>query len=389
MKDKIRIVHILGAINSGGAERFVVDLCNQLSNNKRYQVDLISLCKNSSEDTIIKDISPKVNYFSFNKNGGFSLIVLIKLTYWLIQNKPRIVHTHLNAFEYLYGYLFLNSGSQVFHTLHSMAQYECPNFFIIKYLRTFFYRRDKVKPITISKNGSETYQQYYHLNNDSIIANGRPQLQLSSKFNALVKNYKITTNSFLLLHIGRISEEKNQRLLILAVQKFNQLEKHKCKLLMIGTGKGLLFSELKQLVEGDGQIEFLGLKTNIADYLSIADACCLSSTCEGMPMVIIEAFSMGCIPVSTAIGGVPQMISEGKTGFLSKDLSVDSYYNTLKQALFSPNKTQIIRNCKEEFKIKYHIKIASKGYAKAYALALGIDIEETVPQSIQLALESI
>lgn len=384
MKGKIRIVHILGAINSGGAERFVVDLCNQLAKNKRYQVDLISLCKNNIEDTIVNEISPSVNYLSFNKNDGFSLLTLIKLTYWLIHNKPSIVHTHLNAFEYLYGYLMLPKNCQFFHTLHSMAQYECPNFFIIKYLRTFFYKHNKVKPITISQNGSETYQQYYHLNNDDIIANGRPQMQLTNNSNALIKTYKTSSESFLLLHIGRISEEKNQRLLIQAVQKYNQLEPKKCKLLIIGTGKKLLYNELKQLAKDDNQIEFLGLKRNTADYLSIADAFCLSSTCEGMPIVIIEAFSMGCLPISTAVGGVPQMISHGKTGFLSDDLSIDGYYYTLKRALLSPAKKQIAKNCTTEFKSKYHIKIATNGYLKAYNLSSAIPTEEISPQLTQL-----
>ncbi|RZJ81554.1 MAG: glycosyltransferase [Flavobacterium sp.] len=386
---KISIVHILGAINSGGAERFVVDLCNQLAKNNLYQVNLICLCKNNIEDTIINEISPNVNYISFNKNSGFSLLTLIKLTYWLIRNKPIIVHTHLNSFEYLYGYLLINSRSKFFHTLHNMAQYECPNFFIIKYLRTFFYKQNKVKAITISKNGSETYQQYHHLNNDTIIANGRPHMQLTSKCNELIKKYKNNSESFLLLHIGRLSEEKNQRLLILAVQKFNQLEHRKCKLLMIGIGNELLGNELKQLAKADNHIEFLGLKRNIADYLSIADAFCLSSNFEGMPIVIIEALSMGCIPISTAVGGVPQMISHGKTGFLSKDLSVDSYCHTLKQALLSLDKEQIIKNCTEEFKNKYHIKIAANDYLKAYALSLGIETAQIIPQSAQLEFESI
>ncbi len=367
MECKIRIVHILGAINSGGAERFVVDLCNQLAKNQHYHVDLISLCKNNS-DTILDEIATSVHYLSFNKNRGFSLLTLVKLTYWLMRNKPNIVHSHLNAFEYLYGYLLLNSRSNFFHTLHSMAQYECPNFFIIRCLRTFFYKYNKVKPITISQNGSETYQQYYHLDNDDIIANGRPQMLLTNKSNALIKTYKTSSESFILLHIGRISEEKNQGLLIQAVQKYNQLESRKCKLLIIGTGKKMLTNELMQLAEGDRQIEFLGLKRNIADYLGIADVFCLSSTCEGMPMVIIEAFSMGCMAVSTAVGGVTQMIEHGKTGFLSNDLSVDNYYHTLKQALLSPNKKEFKKNCREEFRNRYHIKIAAGAYSKAYNL---------------------
>lgn len=234
--NKIKIVHIIGSLSTGGAERFAVDLCNELAKNAFYQVYIISLCKNNSQDVISQDISKQVKCLCFNKKSGFSPSVYIKLTKWFINVKPEIVHTHLNAFEYVLLYSLLSKKSRFFHTLHNMAQHESPKFLPAKYLRTLFYKYGKVKPITISRNGSETYRQHYNLKNDIRIENGRPNLKLSEERERLHNLYKSNSDDFLLVHIGRISEEKNQALLIDVVQKFNRLESKKCKLLIIGTG---------------------------------------------------------------------------------------------------------------------------------------------------------
>lgn len=92
----------------------------------------------------------------------------------------------------------------------------------------------------------------------------------------------------------------------------------------------------------------------------------MGSTFEGMPIVLIEALSMGCMPISTPVGGIPQMITHGITGFLSKDISLESYYETLKQALFSPEKAVIQNNCINAFKTYYHIEISAEAYSNVY-----------------------
>ncbi|WP_449440722.1 glycosyltransferase [Pedobacter steynii] len=93
-----------------------------------------------------------------------------------------------------------------------------------------------------------------------------------------------------------------------------------------------------EVVNNDPYIEFIEGRHNVVDYLSIADAFCLSSIFEGMPISLIEALSVGCIPICTPVGGISQMIKHGKTGFLSRDVSVDSYCDVLKEALYHPDK---------------------------------------------------
>lgn len=362
---KIRIVQIIGNLSRGGAERFVVDLCNEMARNTRCEIYLVSLMDNGAEG-FVKDLDPRVKYVSFRKQAGFSLKVFLKLTVWLRNLHPAVVHSHLNSSEYLFLYRLYSSRTLFFHTIHNVAREECPGFWL-KNLRGIFYRFHKVKPITISENGRETYRTYYGLDNDILIENGRPSLKTTEHLGALSDRYKKYGSNFLLLHIGRISAEKNQEMLIKVVQKFNETEEVKCKLLLIGEIQDRpLYMRLIKLAAGDPNIEFKGAQQHIADYLSIADAFCLSSFFEGMPISLIEAMAVGCIPVCTPVGGMKEMISDGLTGFLSEDTRMESYELALKRALYSHQKQALKERIIRHFETHFHIEISAKKHLKTY-----------------------
>ncbi|MEJ5961948.1 glycosyltransferase family 4 protein [Pedobacter immunditicola] len=369
---KIKIVHVIGTLSRGGAERFVIDLCNEIAKIEKYEVYILSLSGNDPQNTFINDLSNRVNYISFNKKSGLSLSVLVKLTNWLKVKTPHIVHSHLNAFEYLALYRAFKSRTTFFHTIHNTASFECPNL-VIKNIRAFFYRNNKVIPVTISMNGSKTYREYYNLNNDVIVENGRPTLSTTAEFRRLHEKYKGADNRFLLVNIGRISQEKNQEMLIESVKKFNETESIKCKLLIIGDIKDEQLSiKLRSRALNDANIEILGGKNNIADYLSIADAFCLSSIYEGMPISLIEAMSVGCIPVCTPVGGIKEMIKDGVTGFISKNTTLESFYQALKRAVYSKEKDVIKDNILKAYNNRYHIEISAKNHLKTYNKALNL-----------------
>ena len=359
-------MHLIGSLTKGGAERFVVDLCNELAKDERYEVSLLSLRDNDIEKGFRKEINDRVRYLSFDKGPGVNFFVMFRLTSWLLTEKPDFLHTHLNGFEYLALYFLRNSGTRFFHTLHNIAPKECPNYWVRIY-RKAYYRKTRVQAITISEDVRKSFQVCYGLDNDLLIPNGRPELVRTAAFKEIFREHRLAPDAFLLVHVARIAPQKNQELLIKAVQQFNATEVKKCTLLLIGEAKNeQLQRKLQTIASGDPAIRFLGGKYNVVDYLSLADAFCLSSFYEGMPISIIEAFSVGCIPVCTPVSGIKNMIRHGHNGFLSKDSNVDSYCKAIKEALYHPDKEMIRYKGKQSFRLNYHISITARNYRMAY-----------------------
>jgi glycosyltransferase involved in cell wall biosynthesis len=61
---------------------------------------------------------------------------------------------------------------------------------------------------------------------------------------------------------------------------------------------------------------FLGYQENVAPWYAICDAVVLTSVSEGTPVTIIEALAAGRPVVATNVGGVPDVVDDGVTGFL-------------------------------------------------------------------------
>ena len=78
-------------------------------------------------------------------------------------------------------------------------------------------------------------------------------------------------------------------------------------------GEGPLEQELKDLVcksSWNERVHFLGFKDNAARYIAAADVLLLSSDSEGVPTVMLEALYAQVPVVSTAVGGIPEVLEK-------------------------------------------------------------------------------
>ena len=121
-----------------------------------------------------------------------------------------------------------------------------------------------------------------------------------------------TYNSYYLFY-GRLSYEKGIKTLI---EAFSQRKNVPLKI--VGTGP--LDSELKQYCKEKGcdNIEFLGFKTGKELFHLVRGAkfVCVPSECyENNPMTIIESYTLRTPVIGSNLGGIPEIIDEGKTGY--------------------------------------------------------------------------
>ncbi len=126
-----------------------------------------------------------------------------------------------------------------------------------------------------------------------------------------------------LLAIGRVTKQKRFDRFISAVARLRTQVDLKVRAWIAGPAQdeGLrtqLEAQATELGLLPGCLEFLG---GVSDMISLylqADACVLTSDFEGTPNVLLEAMASGLPVVATSVGGVPEIVRHGETGFLAR-----------------------------------------------------------------------
>jgi len=148
---------------------------------------------------------------------------------------------------------------------------------------------------------------------------------------------KHTSNQFTVLTVGRLVEKKGYEFSIKAVAKLIKRYKN-IKYIIVGDGP--LRNKLKSLVTAlnlDKHVTFTGWleKNEAIDLYKKADVFLLPSITaknremEGIPVVLMEAQSSGIPVISTYHSGIPEIVSNNKSGFLVREKDVDEIVKKL------------------------------------------------------------
>lgn len=360
----MRIVHIVPNLNSGGAEKFVVDLSNELSH-IHQEVFIITL-GNPNKAFFVNQLNSSVKLFGLNKGKGFSLKCIIRLLKNLILIKPDVINTHINALNYFLPLIFFFKAKK-FHTIHNDAFKESSG--IRRKILKIIYNLNLLIPITISNESHNSYVKAYKNEKAVLILNGVEKPELSENLNNVrnqLNQLKKNKDTKIAINIARITAQKNH-LRILNV--FKQLTNDNIILLIIGEKRQ---DELDLFLNFQSNIPenvfFLGPKKNVGDYLANSDIFILSSDFEGLPISLLEAISYGVIPICTPVGGVKDVISINDIGFLSSSVSTDGLYNAISEYLATD--IDIInhkkQNCLRSYNMVYSIHQTAKNYLSVY-----------------------
>jgi len=353
----MKILQIIYTLGAGGAERFVVDLSNELV--KKHELHLITFYNEDNLFANYLDINIKNK--CIDSERGFNLKAILKIQKIINEIKPDIIHCHLSVILYLSPLAFLYPRIKFIHTIHSDAQRE-PGTKFQKYIRKLLYNLSLFKAVTISPSCHNSFVEYYKSNKAYMIYNGRANIEPSELFeNCKIELYDILneTNELLFVHVARYNKLKNQEVLI---KVFNRLIKENYKISLLIIGAGFDSTEGRALKKlATSSVYFLGSKANATDYMYFADAFCLPSIYEGMPISLIESFATGCVPICTPTNGAIDTIINGVNGYLSNGFSENDYYASLKS--FINSKSMISRqSLKEVYTKNFTIEVCSQKY---------------------------
>jgi glycosyltransferase involved in cell wall biosynthesis len=193
-----------------------------------------------------------------------------------------------------------------------------------------------VVPVAVSKDVACTLKQSYGIPKCCIIPNGIPTADYAAP--EISRSEWRAKQGFqdvdvLFVCVARFAPQKNHALLLEAFSR-GLAGDPRAHLVLIGDGvfREQLTEHAKNLGLGS-KVHFLGVRTDIADALNAMDVFVLSSDWEGNPLSVMEAMASGLPVISTAVGGVPDLLTSGKEGLLVKEKDVEGLAKAMTRLL--------------------------------------------------------
>ena len=156
-------------------------------------------------------------------------------------------------------------------------------------------------------------------------------------------------------YIGRLSPEKGvtnfAKAIPLILREREDLE------FLIG-GDGVLLDEIKNELKNNGSYDKVKLTgwiphDELPNYLNELKLIILPSYSEGLPGIVQEGMACGTVFLATPIGGVPDLIKDGKTGFILENNSPECIAENVIGALEHPNLDKIVKNARKLIEDEY------------------------------------
>jgi len=303
MKQKnttVKVAHIIGSLNIGGAERFIIDL-SMAQKELNIKPTIVSL--GEPTDTLVSVCRSKnIPVASYSSS---SYIKLCRI--FIVLFKFNVIHVHSpHALKFLRLFLPILK-KKVIYTRHGAATYATES-----WLR--FHKKIKpyVSAITfVSQEGKDIFHQHHDWEYlpSEVVDNG-----------VLIEPVKKKLGKSDILRIGsvgRVIPLKNQVGLLKAVQRLSETLQRKVEIHFFGDGQSL--DDLKKFhneQESNFSVTFHGMVSDRELIYSSLDLLVVTSETEGLSMVIIEAMANSIPVIATNVGGNPRLVKHQKTGWL-------------------------------------------------------------------------
>jgi glycosyltransferase involved in cell wall biosynthesis len=344
------VVHVVYNLKIGGLERVVVNLIHGLLDSP-YRCLVVCLEQEGELAAEIKSLG--IPLFNMSKNPGWDWNCICQLAKLLRNQNVQIVHTHNMPSHFHGGIAALFAGVPVrIHTKHGRDYPEIKKRVLLN--RSLSWFTDVIVPV--SDNARDVALQIEKVNPKKVkrIWNGvdtqlyRPHETLDTSpwtldFEKSPKTMVYGPKFPLVIGtVARLSPEKDQKTMLQAFKLILEQATYirpqtlplppfstssapsvvKCSFplpRLVIVGDGPCRSELEACareLDISGQVDFLGMRSDISTQLSTFDLFTLSSTTEGISMTVLEAMACGLPIVATNVGGNREIIQPPQCGLV-------------------------------------------------------------------------
>ena len=339
----VRVVHVVYSFGIGGLENVIVQLINRLPPS-RFEHVVLSLTTVSDFHQRIAQAG--VRFIELNKPPGHAVPIYRRVYRLLRELKPDVLHTcNLAALE-LVPLAWLARVPLRVHAEHGWDAHDRhggnPRYRRLRRL----YRPFVSHYIAVSQDLDDYLGRAIGVpaHRRSLIANGVdtdtfapahgvPQAVPGCPFEP-GKHWLVGT-------VGRLQTVKNQPLLARAFVRALQCQpamRDTARLIIVG--EGLLRAEIERVLADACMTDLAwlpGARSDVADVLRLLDLFVLPSQTEGTSCTLQEAMASGLPVVATAVGGTPDLVQDGVTGYLVPPDDEQALADAMVRAFGSPD----------------------------------------------------
>jgi glycosyltransferase involved in cell wall biosynthesis len=332
---KIRIFHLIKSLNRGGAETL---LAEGLRFADREQFELSygffnpGLC--ALAPTLVAG-GARVTCF-----GGDNHVTMLartgRVARHLREQRIDLLHCHLPMAGVVGRMAARMAGVPMVYTEHNKPEwYRKPTF----WLNAWTYALQQ-QVIAVSDSVEDSIRTYIRPDVPLLVVrNGIDAsafCRAAGDGDALRQRLNIPQNAPV---IGNVAALIPQKRLHDWIDAARQVHARKADTRFLIVGEGPQYGALSQRIAAYGLqdvVHLCGGQSDVRPHLAAMDIYMMSSAYEGLPVALLEAMAMQCVPVCTAVGGIPEVIRDRANGYLTEPSRPDQLAERVLALLENP-----------------------------------------------------
>ena len=349
-----------------GAERTLVELAAYLAG-QGWESHVIALEGGGAREVVRRASECGVHAEAYVTEGRLGVGTLLGKLCATLERHPRaIVHSHGYKPDILLAALRARRRLGCLSTCHSWysdtAKMKLTEYFDKRVLRRF----DHVVAVS-DEIAEDLYRSGVHGTKVSRIDNGiRAPAADPAARTEIRAEFALAPQERLIVQIGRLARSKRTDLLLEAVAGLQKALA--VRVLLVGEGEQKeALQERARALGITERVTFCGYRSDVHRILAASDLLALTSNKEGLPIILLEAMAMGCPIVSSAVGAIPSVLSDGNSAWIfpSEDLHALRY--ALEAALNSPSDAkQRAQQAQSIFEARFSREVMGQRYLNIY-----------------------
>jgi glycosyltransferase involved in cell wall biosynthesis len=372
----VRILQLLQGLAIGGIERMVLDLVFNLP--PGYST---AFCTFDREGQLAGAVRERGMAIHFRRRRGIDLGFVLWLARLVRRERIDIVHAH-NATAFFYGAAAtsLVPRARFLYTEHDRS-FPAPR--RERSLHALLARRtDAVVTVSDTLRESLVRWEDFPPSRVHVVKNGVRLPAPGRNRDAVRGELGLGTRPVAGI-VARLAPVKNHALLLHAWKRVVAVVPN-AVLLIVGNGstEPACRALAVELALGDS-VHFLGFRLDIADLLQAMDVFVLSSRSEGLSLTLLEAEAAGLPIVATRVGGNPEVVQDGESGFLVPPDAPEPLAAALAQLLQDPAlRARLGTRGRELYQDGFTLPAMVSGYERLYRSLAGVPPLAAMPRSV-------